>query len=117
MLTPNQLSNIPSNIVELFEDLEDFIIIDISRRLKKAGSITSTAEYQLLLAKLMNIKNVEAKIQETLKLSQKQIEDIFPEVAATTINSENEIFKKAGYKTIDFPQILSFVLYSLYRPL
>jgi hypothetical protein len=104
MLKPEYLGNIPQPIEELFQELENFIITDVARRLKKAGNITSSAEWQLNQAALMNIKNVEAKIQETLKLSQKQIEELFPEVAATTIESENIIYKAAGYKTIDLSE-------------
>ena len=100
MLTPEQLSNIPDSIADLFSELETFIITDISRRLKKTGQITSSAQWQMQQAQLMGIKNIEAKIVEMLNLSQNQIEDIFPNVAATSMNSENEIYKTAGYKTI-----------------
>jgi len=95
ILTPNQLSNIPNNIVELYSQLEEFIITDFSRRVAKTGEITSTAEWQKQRAKLIGIKNIEAKIAETLNLTNAQIESLFPEIALTSIKAEQEIYKKA----------------------
>lgn len=98
MLTPNQLNNIPQSFVDLYSELETFILQDIARRIKKAGNITSTAEYQLQQAKLYNIKNVESKIAEILKLSQKQVDELFPQIAEASLDQEARIYKKAGYK-------------------
>ena len=53
MLYPSDFDNIPQPFDELYQELETFILQDISRRIKKAGEITSTAEYQLEAAKLL----------------------------------------------------------------
>ena len=108
MLTPSQLENIPNEFIELFSELESFVIQDIARRLKKTGEITSTAEWQKERAKLIGIRNVEAKISEILKLADKQIELLFPEIALTSIKAENEIYKAAGLKPRDFNKTKEF---------
>lgn len=100
MLTPSQLENIPNNIVELYTQLEEFIISDFARRVAKTGTITSTAEWQRKRAKLIGIKNIEAKIAETLSLTNAQIEELFPEIALTSIKAEQEIYKAAKLKAM-----------------
>ena len=51
MLTPEQLRDIPEEMVQIYIDLEDEIIADIARRISKAGVITETAEYQIDILK------------------------------------------------------------------
>lgn len=100
MLYPSDFDNIPQPFEELYTELETFIISDMSRRIKKAGELTSTAEYQLEAAKLLSMKNVESKIAEILKLSQDKVDKLFPQIANMSIEQENEIYKKAGLDTI-----------------
>lgn len=100
ILTPTQLQNYPQSIVELFQGLEEFVITDIARRLKKTGQITSTAEWQKNQAELYNIKNVELKIAKVLNLSLEQIDSLFPDIAEASLDQEANIYKKAGYKPI-----------------
>lgn len=100
MLTPSFLDNLPQSLVDLYSDLETFILTDISRRLRKAGQVTSTAEYQKIQAELYSINNINQKIAEILKKSTKEIDSMFKDAAKITIDSENIIYKKAGYDTI-----------------
>ena len=47
MLTPEFLASFPQPIFDLFQDLEDEILVDISRRIAKTGKITDTAQWQM----------------------------------------------------------------------
>ena len=40
MLTPDELAKLQEHLVPLYQELEDFIIEDIARRLKKTGQVT-----------------------------------------------------------------------------
>lgn len=104
ILNPNFLEQMPQPLVDLYADLETFIITDIARRLKTAGTTTSTAEWQKKQAELYNINNINQKVAEVLNKSNSEIAKMFQEAALTTIMTENEIFKKAGYKSIDLDQ-------------
>ncbi len=101
ILTPNFLDNMPQSLVDLYAELETFILTDIARRLKRTGEITSTAEWQKQQAELFSINNINQKIAEILKKSTKEIDSMFKDAAKTTIDSEKEIFSKAGYDTIE----------------
>lgn len=94
----------PQPLVDLYSELETFVITDIARRLKKAGTTTATAEWQKQQAELFNINNINQKVSEVLKKSNSEIAKMFEEAALTTILSENETFKKAGYKTIELEE-------------
>lgn len=99
-LTPEQLKNIPENIVKLYRDLEEFIIDDIARRISKAGEVTSTAKWQLERAKDLSMDNIEKEIERVLGLANKDIENTFKQSALTSIQAENKIYEEAVKKQI-----------------
>lgn len=100
MLSPSQLDLVQAQFEGVYQELETFILQDAARRIKKAASITSTAEWQIQQAKLYNIKNIEKKIAEVLKLSQDQVDELFPQIANISIEQENAIYKQAKLSTI-----------------
>lgn len=99
-LTPEQLKNIPENIVKLYRDLEEFIIDDIARRISKAGEVTSTAKWQLERAKDLSMDNIEKEIERVLGLANEELENIFKQSALTSVQAESKIYKEAINKEI-----------------
>ena len=99
-LTPEQLKNIPENIVKLYRDLEEFIIDDIARRISKAGEVTSTAKWQLERAKDLSMDNIEKEIERVLGLANEELENTFKQSALTSIQAENKIYEEAVKKQI-----------------
>ena len=49
-LSPSDLERIPESIVQIYQELEEYIIKDFARRIAKVGEITSSAEWQALRA-------------------------------------------------------------------
>ncbi|MEG1991431.1 MAG: phage minor capsid protein, partial [Christensenella sp.] len=49
MLTPDYLDGLPEPIVKILQNVEDFMIGDIARRVRKVGDATSTAEIQRIV--------------------------------------------------------------------
>ena len=99
-LTPKQLQNIPENIVQLYRDLEEFIIDDIARRIAKTGQLTETAKWQLERAKDLSMDDIEKEIQRVLGLANKDIENTFKQSALTSVQAESKIYKEAINKEI-----------------
>ena len=99
-LTPEQLQNIPENIVKLYRDLEEFIIDDIARRISKAGEVTSTAKWQLERAKDLSMDNIEKEIERVLGLANEELENTFKQSALTSVQAESKIYKEAINKEI-----------------
>ncbi|MBN1046185.1 hypothetical protein DVW08_12615 [Clostridium botulinum] len=102
-LTPDQIAKLPQNIVNMYTYLEEFIIQDIARRISNSGQLTATTEQQLMIAKDLgiDIKEIEEKVADILKKSQKEVDKLFQEAAATSMAPENELYKKARMATFD----------------
>lgn len=96
-LTPEYLGKVPKNIVALYQELEDFIIEDFSRRLAKVGNITDTGKWQIMRAKEFGISNetLKKKIAEVSNLSDKEIDKLFRQSAIDSINMDNAIYEQA----------------------
>ena len=65
MMTPDEKGTLPLRTEKLFYDLQNRIYADIVRRIKKAGEITSTADYQI--NKLLLLGNSTEFIEKELK--------------------------------------------------
>ena len=100
MLSPEYLDNLPQSLADLYSELETFILTDIARRLKVAGQATSTAEWQKQQAQLFSINNINQKVAQILKQSNEKIDNMMNDATKETIDSENAIYKKAGYDII-----------------
>ncbi|WP_338631518.1 phage minor capsid protein [Clostridium baratii] len=97
-LTPEQLKNLPEGFVLLYQELEDFIIEDISRRMAKAGKVTDTAKWQAIKAKEIGIalEDIKKKIKEINNISESDLKELLNYASEKSIKQDNEIYTKAG---------------------
>lgn len=98
MLTPEQLSLIPDTFDSLFQDLDEFIIRDYARRLKKAGSITDTAEWLEMRAAEIGLSKeaIQKETARILKMTDEEIKNTFENAAFTSAQADVERFASAG---------------------
>ena len=84
MLTPEQLQNLPQELTDLYDQLSEFILRDIARRIAKGAEITDTAEYQMYRARSLGLSTDEiaAKIAEINGSSAAEINRLIREAAA-----------------------------------
>lgn len=84
MLTPEQLQNLPQDLTDLYEQLSEFILRDIARRIAKGAEITDTAEYQMYRARSLGLSTDEiaAKIAEINGSSAAEVNRLIREAAA-----------------------------------
>lgn len=84
MLTPEQLQNLPQELTDLYDQLSEFILRDIARRIAKGAQITDTAEYQLYRARSLGLSTDEiaAKIAEINGSSAAEVNRLIREAAA-----------------------------------
>lgn len=114
MLTPEELKEVPDSIVKIYQNLEDEIIKDITRRLEKTGEITGSADWQIYMLQNMgkDLKDIKKKIKDTTELSRKEVDKIFKEATNRSIEADNFLFVKAGKGILDIknnPGILQFI--------
>lgn len=84
MLTPEQLQNLPTDLTDLYEQLSEFILRDIARRISEGAKITDAAEYQLYRARSLGLSTDEiaAKIAEINDSSAAEVNRLIREAAA-----------------------------------
>ncbi|MFQ7546368.1 MAG: phage minor capsid protein [Turicibacter sp.] len=98
MLTPDELAKLQEHLVPLYQELEDFIIEDIARRLKKAGQVTDMAKWQIEMANdiAISMKKIEEEVARINGIAIEEVEKLFNEAALTSLDREVSLYKKAG---------------------
>lgn len=102
MLSPNNLEYISDDIKELYSNLNNKIIKDISRRLINAGTMTESARWQIKIAEESGLvyDNIIKLVSENMKVSEREVRDIFEEASIESLEYDNEIYRKAGINPI-----------------
>lgn len=119
MLTPDYLFNCTDRIVEIYEQLQQFAINDICRRLVKTGRITDTALWQIQQAQEagLHMEELRKQIIKTTGLSQTEVKRLFEDAAVESLSFDNAIYKQAGLSPLPISQspAMLAVLESSYR--
>lgn len=81
-MTPEEKGNLPLQLEKQFYELQDRIFSDIVRRIKKAGKITSTADYQInqLLLLGSSTEFIEQELKRILEASYPDIWGLYDKV-------------------------------------
>lgn len=97
-LTPEQLGEIPVRLEKLTRAFEETVLEDISRRIAKAGSITDTAEWQLIRLKEMGYASdfLEKAAADYTAKSQEEIGQLFFDAAQISDDFYAEVYSQAG---------------------
>ncbi len=84
MLTPKQLQNLPTQLLERYSELAEFVLRDIARRIAKTSQITETAEYQLIRARELGLseKEIAAEIAKINNVAESEIDALIRDAAA-----------------------------------
>lgn len=104
MLTPEYLQGLPSELEKLYLKLEDDLISDICRRIKLAGRLTDTAEYQVLRMKELGAgtEYIKRKIAEYSQLSDNVVDRMFFDAAQVSDDFYREAYSKANKDYVPF---------------
>lgn len=98
MLTPEELAKLQEHLVPIYQQLEDFILEDIARRLKKTGQVTDTAKWQVEMAQDISIslKKIEEEVARINDIAIGEVEKLFNEAALTSLSEELSLYEEAG---------------------
>lgn len=100
MLPPEYFTNKEDRLLELYRQLENFILKDITRRLLSAGEMTATADR--LIWKLKQMGESQVKIERKLKkmtgLAKKELRALLQDAVIASWKDDNTILKRLlGY--------------------
>lgn len=98
MLTPDYFYGKSDKLVELYQELEDWILQDIAMRLLKNGEISGTADRELWRLQQLGLHNDEIvkKIAKLSGLSQKEVRRILRESVMTSFSDDEKVLSKLG---------------------
>ena len=89
-----------------FLNLEHMILEDIVRRIKKAGKITSTADWQINRLRIIGYssEDIEKMIKETLKLSYPEVFELYDKVIDWEYVRNKDIYEQVNAKYIPYEE-------------
>lgn len=98
MLYPEYFNGKEKRILALYQELEDFIMTDISRRILQTGGMTATADR--LIGKLNAMgksrADIEQKLQSLTKLSQRELRKVLQDAVLTSWDNDKDILLGIG---------------------
>lgn len=103
-LSPEYLQGLPEELENLALQFEADIIADISRRIAKAGSITDTAEYEMMLLKEMGAATdyLEKLTAQYLGVSDQTVKDMVFDAAQTDSDFYETVYASANRPYVPF---------------
>ncbi len=104
MYTSNELEVLSVTFDSQMRQLEKDVMSDIIRRISINGEITRAADWQInrLIEMGALREDIEKSIKHSLKMTDKEIEELFREAAESGYARNDEIYKKAGIKSVPF---------------
>ena len=104
MLTGDEIESLPIGLEKLFRGLEKRIMRDIIRRLKAAGEITRSADWQIYRASELGkaIDEMKKEIAETLDGGDEEVNKLFDEAAKTSWARDKKLYKSVGQTPVAY---------------
>lgn len=92
MLSPDYFTNKEDRLLELYRQLEDFILKDITRRLLSAGEMTATADRLIWKLKQMgeSRRAIENKLSKLTGLTRHELKKILQEAVMVSWKNDKE---------------------------
>ena len=98
MLPPEYLAGAADGIVEIYAQVENDILADITRRVVKAGEITDTAAWQLARAREFGYfqEDVTERLAQATGRSRRELNRMMNEAAKKGLAYDDAIYRRAG---------------------
>ena len=100
MLPPDYFTNKEDRLLELYRQLENFILKDITRRLLSAGEMTATADRLIWKLKQMGESQaaIEQKLQKLTGLTRKELRSLLQDAVLTSWENDRATLGQLGIK-------------------
>ena len=106
MLTPDYYEDCADDIIELYAQLDEAIIADITRRIIKTGTITETAKWQIKQAQEMGLlyDDIISEIGRRTNATDAHVRALFEDAGVRTVQYDAGIYHQAGLVPVDIRQ-------------
>lgn len=98
MLTPDYFYGKSDRLVEMYQELEDWILKDIAMRLMKSGEMSGTADRELWKLQQMGLHNTEIvkRISQLTGKSRDEVRRLLRDSVMTSFSDDMEVLQKLG---------------------
>ena len=98
MLRPAYLAGCSDELVQLYSQLENDIITDMARRMKKMGAVTDASEWQANIYREIGglQSDIQAKLKKYDAQTQKKLQDLFNEALQKSAQNDAVVLNKAN---------------------
>lgn len=105
MLRPDYFYGKTDKLVEMYQDLENWIISDIATRLIKSGELSGTADRELWKLQQMGLHNTEIvkRISEMSGKSRNEVRRLLRDSVMTSFSDDKEVLKQISASDIISP--------------
>lgn len=106
MLTPDYYEDCADDIIELYAQLDEAIIADITRRIIKTGTVTETAKWQIKQAQEMGLlyDDIISEIGRRTNATDAHVRALFEDAGVRTVQYDAGIYRQAGLVPVDIRQ-------------
>lgn len=98
MLTPDYFYGKSDKLIEMYQELEDWIISDIAMRLIKSGEISGTTDRELWKLQQMGLHHTEIvkRISQMTGKSRDEVRRLLRDSVMTSFSDDAEVLKRLG---------------------
>lgn len=98
MLKPEYFNNKEDKLIEIYRQLEDFILKDIAGRLLTAGEMSGTADRLLYKLRAMgeSQQEIQKKLMQLTGLSNLELKTLLQDAVLTSWEDDSGVFKQLG---------------------
>lgn len=103
MLSPEYLKAIPNELIKVYQEIEDEILLDIARRIARKDEAGYTSTYQLkqLLIGNKDFEELKKKLKPMLYHSDEVLDEIIENGIKTHYNDEQSIYSMVGKSLVN----------------
>lgn len=98
MLEPEYFYGKSDKLIEMYQDLEDWILQDIANRLLKSGDLSGTADRELWKLEQMGLHRQEIikRLSQLTGKSRNEIRRLLQDSAMTSFSNDSEVLEKVA---------------------
>ena len=99
MLEPEYFYGKSDKLIEMYQDLEDWILQDIAKRLLKSGDLSGTADRELWKLEQMGLHRQEIikRLAQLTGKSRNEIRRLLRDSAMTSFSNDSEVLEKVAH--------------------
>ena len=97
-MLPDDLARLPLELEKLLYELQDRIMTDVVRRIRKTGEITSTADYQLVKMQMLgqSTEYIESEIKRITGMADAEIWELYDQVIEKDYTRKKELYEQVN---------------------